>query len=164
MIFHFIFDIISKEDRKQRNMENGYTFIKEEHTMSMKVINNPEMESSPMNKKKARTIRRINVSDKRQITIPKRFYDMLNMGQEITCELRDNEIVLRPVLQSDDFSEEILKDLVARGLSGQELIQEFQKVKSQIRPAVEKMLEESSLAAENMTDNGDEETEELLGI
>ena len=116
-----------------------------------------------MNNKKLRATLRINVSNKRQITIPKQFYDMLDMGHEITCELRDNEIVLRPVPQSDDFSEEILKDLVAQGFSGQELIQEFQKVKSQIRPAVEKMIEESSLAAEHITDNGDEETVELFG-
>ncbi len=86
-----------------------------------------------MNNKKLRATLRINVSNKRQITIPKQFYDMLDMGHEITCELRDNEIILRPVPQSDDFSEEILKELVAQGFSGQE----FQKVKSQIRPAVE---------------------------
>lgn len=107
--------------------------------------------------------KQINVSEKRQITIPKHFYDKLDMGQEIVCELRGDEIVLRNVPQADDFSEEILKDLVSQGFEGNNLIKEFQKQKSQIRPAVEKMMEESRLAAENMDGNSDDLMEELFG-
>lgn len=107
--------------------------------------------------------KQINVSEKRQITIPKHFYDKLGMGQEIVCELRGDEIILRNVPQADDFSEEILKDLVNQGYEGDNLIQAFQKQKAQIRPAIEKMMEESRLTAENMDGNGDDLMEELFG-
>lgn len=129
----------------------------------MKVLSNPEMERSPMNSEKVKEVKQINVSEKRQITIPKRFYDVLGMSQEVICELRDNEIVLRSIPQPEDFSEEILKDLVEQGFSGNDLIQEFQKLKSQIRPAVEKMIEESSHAAHTLNNNGDEQTEDIFG-
>lgn len=36
----------------------------------------------------------INVTGKRQITIPLKFYNMLGMGKEIECELADNAIIL----------------------------------------------------------------------
>lgn len=131
--------------------------------MVTKVSNNPEMERSLMDREETRAVRQINVSKKRQITIPKHFYDVLGIGQEVICELRGNEIVLRGVPSFEDFSEEILKDLVEQGLNGQDLIQEFQKVKSQIRPAVEKLIEESRDAAKNLNGSGDEQTEELFG-
>ena len=38
----------------------------------------------------------ISVTGKRQITIPKKFYNILRMGKEIECELTDNAIILRP--------------------------------------------------------------------
>ena len=127
------------------------------------VLNKPEMERSSMINKPSGEVKQINVSEKRQITIPKHFYDTLGMGEEIICELRGNEIVLREVPKAEDFSEEILKDLVAQGFEGQDLISEFQKLKSQIRPAVEQLIAESSLAAEHLNGNGEEQTEELFG-
>lgn len=118
--------------------------------------------TSVFNSKKADEIKYINVSEKRQVTIPKHFYEKLEMGHEVICELRDNEIVLRNIPQAEDFSEEILKDLVAHGYEGQELIQEFQNLKTKIRPAVEKLKEESSLAAQQLNDSGDKQTAELF--
>ncbi|GIO25213.1 AbrB/MazE/SpoVT family DNA-binding domain-containing protein [Oceanobacillus sp. J11TS1] len=126
-------------------------------------LRNPEMERISMNTKPTKEVKQIHVSEKRQITIPKRFYDSLGLGSEIICELRGNEIVLREIPQAADFSEEILKDLVAQGYEGQNLIHEFQKIKSQIRPAVEKLIDESAFAAENLNGNGDEQTEALFG-
>jgi len=116
-----------------------------------------------MTSKKTEEVRQINVSEKRQITIPKRFYETLGIGREVICELRENEIVLRRVPQTEDFSEEILKDLVAQGFKDQDLIREFQRRKAQIRPAVEKLIEESNQVAQSINDSGDEQTEELLG-
>jgi len=81
----------------------------------------------------------------------------------VICELRGNKIVLRAVPQTEDLSEEVLEDLVAQGFEGQNLVREFQKKKSQVRPAVEKMIVESSLAARNLQENGNTETEELFG-
>lgn len=128
-----------------------------------KGLSKDEMERSSMANKKEKIIRQIKVSEKRQITIPKRFYDALGVEKEVICELRGNEIVLRGVPQTEDFSEEILSDLVAQGFEGQNLIREFQEVKSQIRPAVENLIKESNLAAKSMRGNGNEQTEELFG-
>lgn len=113
--------------------------------------------------KKREEKKQINVSEKRQITIPKRFYDRLGIGQEVVCELRGNEIVLRGVPKVEDFSEEILKDLVEKGFNNQELIREFQKTRTQIRPAVERLITESKQAAESLNSNGDKQTEEIFG-
>lgn len=121
-----------------------------------------EMERSSMTKQ-AGEVKQINVSEKRQITIPKHFYDTLGMGNEIICELRENEIVLREVPKAEDFSEEILKELVAQGFEGEELVHEFQKLKSQIRPAVEKLIDESGNAAKSLNGSGDVQTEEIFG-
>ena len=110
-----------------------------------------------------KVVKQLKVSAKRQITIPKRFYDKLGINQEVICELRGNEIVLRAVPQTEDLSEEILEDLVAQGFEGQNLVREFQKKKSQVRPAVEKLIAESSLAARNLQENDNAETEELFG-
>src|SRR5690625_8030636 len=82
-----------------------------------------------------KVVKQLKVSAKRQITIPKRFYDKLGINQEVICELRGNEIVLRGVPQTEDLSEKILEDLVAQGFEGQSLVQEFQKKKFQVRPA-----------------------------
>ena len=69
----------------------------------------------------------INVTGKRQITIPQKFYNTLGMGKEIECELTDNAIILRPFRNYGGFATEILKDLVAQGYSGNELVTEFEK-------------------------------------
>lgn len=116
-----------------------------------------------MKKPSTMEAKQITVSEKRQVTIPKRFYEKLGMGHEVICELRGDELVLRSVPKEEDFSEEILKDLVAEGYNGQELLQEFQNRKAQIRPAVEKLIAESSQAARNFSENGVDETEEIFG-
>ena len=40
-----------------------------------------------------------------------------------------------------EFAEQILADLIAEGYSGQELLSEFKSRQSQVRPAVEKLLQ-----------------------
>lgn len=107
--------------------------------------------------------KQIRVSEKRQITIPKRFFEKLGIGESLICELRGDEIVLRPAPTDDDFSEEILKDLVQAGYEGQQLLTEFHKRKAQIRPAVEALIAEADQAAQQFSGTGDEETEALFG-
>ncbi|WP_245799751.1 AbrB/MazE/SpoVT family DNA-binding domain-containing protein [Virgibacillus proomii] len=106
--------------------------------------------------------KRISVSEKRQITIPKRFFEKLGIKESLICELRDDEIVLRPVPTDDDFSEQILKDLIQEGYDGEFLLTEFKKRKAQIRPAIETLIEEADQAAQQATETGDEETESLF--
>ncbi|MBS4022870.1 MAG: AbrB/MazE/SpoVT family DNA-binding domain-containing protein [Dethiobacter sp.] len=106
---------------------------------------------------------RRNISPKRQVTIPQVFYEGLGFEKEVEFVRRGNELILRPVRDDMDFSKEILKDLVAQGLSGQELINEFEAVKSKIRPAVEMMLEDAKTVAKKRKGTGDTKTQELFG-
>jgi len=49
---------------------------------------------------------------------------------------------------SGEFAEQILKELIERGLSGEELLKEFKQKQAEIRPAVEKMIAEAGEVAE----------------
>ncbi len=108
--------------------------------------------------------RRIKVSEKRQITIPKSFYEKLKLGNEVECVFdKDNgAILIRPIVKEDYFSEYILNDLVKQGYGGEELLAEFRRVKRGIRPAVEKMIEEADQAAATLKGSGDDELEEMF--
>lgn len=93
--------------------------------------------------------KRISVSQKRQITIPVEFFNSLGIEKEVECYIQNNTIVIRPVREGGgEFDEEILADLIAQGLSGEELLKKFKETRRQIRPAVKRVLEEASLAAE----------------
>ena len=108
--------------------------------------------------------RRIKVSEKRQITIPKSFYEKLKLGNEVECVFdKDNgAILIRPSVKEDYFSEYILNDLVKQGYGGEELLAQFRRVKRSIRPAVEKMIEEADQAATTLKGSGDDELEEIF--
>jgi len=87
----------------------------------------------------------INVSKKRQITIPLKFYEELGLENEVECSLEDGAIVIRPVYRdTSEFSVEILKELVAQGYSGNELIKQFEAQNKNIKTAIGKMLEEAN--------------------
>ncbi|SDY33637.1 AbrB/MazE/SpoVT family DNA-binding domain-containing protein [Salimicrobium album] len=95
--------------------------------------------------------RRIAISNKRQITVPKEYYDYLEMDTEANIELEGNKIVITPVRETnDDFSEFILKDLIDEGYGGDELLQEFNRRKNNIRPAVEAWLKDAHENAEDV--------------
>ena len=98
---------------------------------------------NPMNRK---TIR---ISEKRQLTIPQKFFEALGFSTEAECILRGNEIVLRPVREQGggEFAEQILADLTAQGFSGDQLLTEFKKMQKKVRPAVEAMLTQAEQAA-----------------
>ena len=98
---------------------------------------------NPMNRK---TIR---ISEKRQLTIPQKFFEALGFSTEAECILRGNEIVLRPVKEQGggEFAEQILADVIAQGFSGDQLLTEFKKMQRKVRPAVEAMLTQAEQAA-----------------
>ena len=98
---------------------------------------------NPMNRK---TIR---ISEKRQLTIPQKFFEALGFSTEAECILRGNEIVLRPVREQGggEFAEQILADLIAQGFSGDQLLTEFKKMQKKVRPAVEAILTQAEQAA-----------------
>ena len=90
-------------------------------------------------------IKRINISPKRQITLPQVFFTALQFSGEADCFLRDNEIVIRPVQKNanGEFDDLILADLIKAGYEGQELLQKFRETKAKIRPAVQALLKDT---------------------
>ena len=95
----------------------------------------------------------VSISSKRQITIPQKFFAMLGFTDEAECMVRGNELVIRPARQyaGGEFAEQILADLIAQGLSGEELLTQFKKKQAQVRPAVEAMIAEAEEAAHGNT-------------
>jgi bifunctional DNA-binding transcriptional regulator/antitoxin component of YhaV-PrlF toxin-antitoxin module len=86
----------------------------------------------------------INVTGKRQITIPLKFYERLHFGKEVECFLADGAVIIRPLSVSDDnFTMEILKDLVAQGYSGNELIEKFAEQRGSIKKAIGTLINEA---------------------
>lgn len=88
-------------------------------------------------------IKKISVSAKRQMTIPKQFYDELKIEDDVTCQIVDNTLVIKPVHNGIDFSEFILKDLVKEGYTGDTLLKEFSYRKSQINNSVHNMIDDT---------------------
>lgn len=91
----------------------------------------------------------VSISSKRQITIPQKFYDALKFTDEAECVVRGNELVIRPARTNSggEFAEYILAELIASGLSGDELLQEFKNKQAKVRPAVEAMIAEADEVA-----------------
>jgi bifunctional DNA-binding transcriptional regulator/antitoxin component of YhaV-PrlF toxin-antitoxin module len=86
----------------------------------------------------------ISVSKKRQITIPLKFYEYLDLEAEVECSVEDDAIVIRPLArETGEFSVEILKDLISQGYSGDELIKRFQTQSKDIKKAIKDILEEA---------------------
>lgn len=94
--------------------------------------------------------KKVSISPKRQITIPQKFFSALGFDTEAECIMRGNELVLRPVKTDSTgaFAEQILRDLIAQGYSGEELLKRFVQEQKKVRPAVENMLQEAKNAAE----------------
>lgn len=87
----------------------------------------------------------VSISQKRQITIPAKFFELLGFGTEAECILRGNELIIRPKKQdySGEFATQILADLISQGFEGDALLEEFKKQQANINKAVENMLDEA---------------------
>ena len=94
-------------------------------------------------------IKRLSISAKRQITIPQKFFTMLGFDTEAECTVRGNELIIRParINTGGEFAEQILADLIAKGYSGNDLLERFKKAQGQIRPAIEEMFLEAEEVA-----------------
>lgn len=109
--------------------------------------------------------RRIHISTKRQITIPSKYFEAMGLSTEIDCIYANGMLILTPTKNEGAlFAEEILSDLVARGYSGQNLIREFQRMNRQIRPAVEKLIEEADLLAKEASEQYKDRTDEIFSM
>ena len=91
----------------------------------------------------------VSISSKRQITIPQKFFEALQFDDEAECVVRGNELVIRPARANSggEFAEHILAELIAKGLSGDELLKEFKTKQAKVRPAVEAMIAEADEVA-----------------
>jgi bifunctional DNA-binding transcriptional regulator/antitoxin component of YhaV-PrlF toxin-antitoxin module len=86
-------------------------------------------------------IRRIKVSEKRQITIPIKFFQQLDIQDEVEVYIENGQLIIQPTRHADrGFAAEILKDLIAQGYQGQLLYDEFVRLQAEIRPAVERLI------------------------
>ena len=94
--------------------------------------------------------KRIAISAKRQITIPQKFFEMLDFNREAECIVRGRELIIRPIKENScgEFAEQILSDLIAQGYHGEELLAQFKIAQKQIRPAVKEILNEAKQVAE----------------
>jgi len=86
----------------------------------------------------------INITGKRQVTIPLKFFEKLRFGKEAECILTDDAVILRPLAASDDnFTMEILKDLVAQGYSGDELLAKFAEQRANIKKTINVLIKQA---------------------
>ena len=75
----------------------------------------------------------IKVSAQRHLMIPKEYYDILNIGEKVTIELHEGQLVIKPIVKVDEnFAENLLEELIAAGYSGEELVAKFKEVKQQV--------------------------------
>ena len=87
----------------------------------------------------------IRVSGKRQITIPQKYFEKLDLNDEVECVLEDNAIIIRNIPKTTmyDFSENILSDLIEQGFTGKELLFKFKEMSKKIEAALNKMIKEA---------------------
>lgn len=104
----------------------------------------------------------IKVSNKRQITIPQKSYEKLNIEHEVECIITNSEIIIRPTYRETEFAEEILKDLIDNGFEGSQLLDEFKKTRSKVKPAVQRMIKEADMLAKNSQNSGDNKLNKLF--
>jgi bifunctional DNA-binding transcriptional regulator/antitoxin component of YhaV-PrlF toxin-antitoxin module len=124
----------------------------------MAIGNSAQMEKMVMQK------RRINVSSKRQITIPLQFYKELGIDSEVECFVKDGALIIKPVqdLSGGTFAVEILKDLVNQGYEGEKLVTKFQEVNGKVRTAVENMIKEADRIGKSLQDDGNAKIAEIF--
>jgi len=109
--------------------------------------------------------RRINISSKRQITIPSKYFEALGLSKELDCIYSNGMIILTPVKKDNSaFTEEILEDLINQGYSGEKLLSEFKRINRQVRPAIEKIIEEADTLAKEASENYTDPTDYIFGI
>ncbi|ADG05556.1 AbrB/MazE/SpoVT family DNA-binding domain-containing protein [Kyrpidia tusciae] len=107
----------------------------------------------------------VRITGKRQVTIPKEFFDQLGMGNVLRAYVERGRLVLEPVRVEDpmDFSQEIINDLADEGLTGEELKREFARRREGLLAAMNELVAEARKEALNGSEpDGDAFMEELI--
>lgn len=95
----------------------------------------------------------ITISQKRQITIPKQYFEEFGFEEEAECIPQADGILIRPKKsESYDFSTEILQDLIKEGYAGEALLSKFKETKEKVRPGIIRMIDEADNIAEGLGD------------
>ena len=102
--------------------------------------------------KKNMKSKRISVSEKRQITIPKEYYDALSIGNEIECTMGENCIIIKPISENslDEFAEYILQDIIKEGYKGEQILKEFKQRRNKMKEATKKFMQDIDEEAKNV--------------
>ena len=78
-------------------------------------------------------IKKVKISNQRQITIPKVFFDAFDLQEEVSVEMTEEGLLIKPIVKiPNDFAEQLLESMIARGLSGQELLDTFNQAKNNV--------------------------------
>lgn len=100
--------------------------------------------------------KKISISEKRQITIPKTMFIELGFTDKAQCSVKDGALIITPVQSSDgEFATEILADLIRDGYEGETLLNKFKEMQAKVRPAINKMLKEAHQLADSNDGDGD---------
>lgn len=91
----------------------------------------------------------VSITQKRQFTIPIKYFNALGFDTEAECIMRGNELVIRPIkpTASGEFAEQILADLIAKGYQGEELLNAFKQEQAKVKGAIANMLAEAQAVA-----------------
>ena len=75
----------------------------------------------------------VKISSKRQITIPSKFYEAGGFDEYALCTWTENGLFLKPLIVNDeDNSVTILRQLVAEGYEGDELVDKYEEIQNKI--------------------------------
>ena len=98
--------------------------------------------------------KRVTITSKRQFTIPQEFYTQLGFENKAICTMGDGFLVIQPVKSdiNDEFSEELLADLIVEGYSGEELLIEFKKRRANLKQGIDGILKEAKAIAQGTSE------------
>lgn len=113
--------------------------------------------------------RDIKITAKRQITIPKTFYEHLGLDaiEKVQAYLLGNAILLKAEKEDTVVSEDymrIVQKLLAEGLTGDDFIKELSKRIKKYDEFMEKRIEEFTYALEGSENDDLDEGEDLNGL
>lgn len=83
----------------------------------------------------------ISISQKRQITIPQKYFSRFRFGGHAKISMLDKGILIEPAenifSSGGEFDVQILQDLVQQGFNGEELINAFKEQRAKIPSAID---------------------------
>lgn len=114
--------------------------------------------------------REITVTSKRQITIPKSFFDRLAVEQRFVAYLTNEGIFLKPIRTEsetvyDDDLKNIVRKVVSEGYSGEEMVEEIVYRFGEYNKLIEKRIQEfeRDLTSDSVSDD-ESEDEHFYGL